>query len=177
MILSTCLVVSLFILGSNSSPNGAPPGSCSSMIPSPNHHASTPRTTPCPYTIETTPNTFTCGSTVSVTLGKISTATPGFRGFLCQARTNVDDYSTVTGTLTDTDNAVLSTNRCPAVNASITHAERSVKDSFTFDWTNDGTSATTNSVYIVCTLVQSKTIFWVNMTTPALTYTGTATTC
>ncbi|XP_045175980.1 putative ferric-chelate reductase 1 [Mercenaria mercenaria] len=168
MYLIALMMMFMLVPAAYSYPKGAPPGACDLM--SPNHgvnvHA---QTVPSPYTITVSPSTYVCGDTISVTLNGTA-----FKGFLCQARPNVNNYSTV-GSLSDTDPSVIARNRCSGEGTSLTHSEPGNKSSFTFSWTHSGT--TNGDVYIVCTVVQSKLVFWNKLTSSAITYSGTATTC
>lgn len=155
------MIIVLTFRGAVGSPGGAPASACDSMTP---NHGSTAQTGTSPFTITTSALTYQCGQSITVTLA----ATSGnFRGFLCQARTNVAEYSSTVGTLAQTGSVTMNQN-CGTGKA-LTHSERGDKTTAMFTWTP---SADHGSVRIVCTIVQVKTTYWVKQTSVALTYGG-----
>ncbi|XP_053402716.1 putative defense protein 3 [Mercenaria mercenaria] len=140
MYLTVLLMMIMLLPGCCGYAGGAPSGTCNAM--SPKHRASA-QDSASSYTIMPSANTYDCGDTINVTLSGAD-----FKGFLCQARSNVSRYSTV-GSLTDTDNSVTTSNNCDG-EAALTHTESGVKSSFQFSWTHSG--ASTENIYIVYVL-------------------------
>ncbi|XP_060563735.1 putative defense protein 3 [Ruditapes philippinarum] len=144
---------------------GAPMGACDTMTPS---HGAVAQTSPSSYTITPSSSTFDCGESISITLSGGT-----FKGFLCQARLDVNGSSTV-GTLEESDGSSSTTNKC-AGKASITQNSGTDKTTLQFTWTHSGES--TEDIYIVCTVVQTQIVFWENVASTALTYSGSLTKC
>ncbi|WAR01604.1 DFP3-like protein [Mya arenaria] len=138
---------------------GAPSGACDSMTP---NHGTTTSSAPIPYTLTVSTNTYDCNDVITVTLVASSDA---FKGFLCQARPDVNTYSTV-GTLA-ASGGLSATSNCG--DGAITHSEGSNKTSAVFTWTASGNSSTVN---IVCTVVQTQMNFWVKGVQQPITFSG-----
>ncbi|XP_060557315.1 putative defense protein Hdd11 [Ruditapes philippinarum] len=148
----SCLFVTmaLFVRGY---PTGAPPEACRQMIPG--HGVPAQTGTSNPYRIMTTKTTFSCpGDTVTVTVTGNS-----FRGFLCQPVPNTGEL------LQNPQDPVQKQNKCGQM-ASLTHDDNSIKSSVSFIWK----PLTTQSVNIVCTVVQTKLNFWTNVSSTTLRY-------
>jgi hypothetical protein len=129
---------------------GAPADACSSMMPG--HYAS-PQTSDSPYTITVT----TDGSGVyTVVLGKSTTSTAPFMGFLIQAR--VAETQVIIGTF-GTPPEGTRYQECDGVATnSVTHTTKANKDSVTLSWTSPGGDLTGSN--FVVTFVQSFGIIW-----------------
>ncbi|KAL4226039.1 hypothetical protein ACF0H5_014027 [Mactra antiquata] len=140
---------------------GAPAARCSSMLP---NHGASPQSGDN-YNIQVSPNTYGCDSSTVVSVTMTSSA---FKGFLCQARTNPSNDIT-SGTLTNVNDAYTTVNNC-AGKASLTHDNNMDKTSIRMEWKPDLTKLDT--VYIVCTIVESKMMFWTNQTSAAITFSG-----
>ncbi|XP_052802462.1 putative defense protein 3 [Mya arenaria] len=147
-------------------PSGAPSGACESMTPNHGAPASVP---PVPYTLTVSSTTYNCGDVITVTLAN-ATSGDTFKGFLCQARPDVNRSSTV-GKLA-ASGALAATTNCG--DGAITHSESSDKISAVFTWTASGDNPTVN---IVCTVVKAKTTFWVKGVRQPITFSGTTGTC
>ncbi|XP_052262261.1 putative defense protein 1 [Dreissena polymorpha] len=146
-------VVALMVLTSPVSgySGGAPASACATMIPG---HGGTAHTSVAPFSLTVSSVISGCViNSIAVTLA--GTGGTNFRGFLCQARSAMDSDTTV-GTLADDDTTVAFTNNCGA--GSITHSEGSDKGSANFKWTP---SRETSNVHIVCTVIQTTSIYWV----------------
>lgn len=156
------IVAILTFRGAVGSPGGAPAAACDNMTP---NHSGTAQTGASPYTIIPSAQTYQCGQSITVTLA--ATGGNNFRGFLCQARTNVASYSSTVGTLAQTGSVTMNQN-CGTGRA-LTHSENGDKAAAMFTWTP---SADHGSVKIVCTFVQVKTTYWVKQESVALTYGG-----
>lgn len=153
-----CVVTLQSVLGN---PSGAPGSACDNMTPG---HGFSAQVGAAPYTIAPSSGTYRCGESITVTL---SATSGNFRGFLCQARTDVAAYSSTVGTLAQTGSVTMNQN-CGAGRA-LTHSENGDKTSAQFTWTP---AADHGSVQIVCTFVQVKATYWVKETSSALTYAG-----
>lgn len=129
-------------------PSGAPAEQCNLMTP--NHDAAVSQQfNTSPYTISLSASTYGCKGREEINVTLSGTQT--FKGFLCQARTNVN-VSTSSGILTANSNTAKS-----ICGSSITHTSSETKNSLSFQWK----PASNENVVILCTLVQNKTIFWV----------------
>ncbi|XP_045165201.2 putative defense protein 3 [Mercenaria mercenaria] len=152
-IASCCLVMITVMLGVRGYPTGAPPEGCSTMLPGHGVPAQTGTTNP--YKILTDKSTFSCpGDSITVSVSGNS-----LRGFLCQPIPNTGELEQ------NPRDPVQKQNKCGQM-ASLTHVDNTIKSSISFFWKPE----TTQSVNIVCTVVQSKLMFWVNVSSTTLRY-------
>ncbi|XP_053384592.1 putative defense protein 1 [Mercenaria mercenaria] len=138
--------------------SGAPGGQCDQMVPG---HRVAAQSVASPYTILLSAEQYTCpNDEIIVTVNGSSS----FKGFLCEARSNPNAYNTV-GSLV-ASGSVSTKNKC-GTNAALTHTEGSIKETLSFVWKS---SAATENVYIVCTIVKDKNTFWVKETSNMIAY-------
>ncbi|XP_053384160.1 uncharacterized protein LOC128550077 isoform X3 [Mercenaria mercenaria] len=147
-------------------PGGAPQTACDDMTP--RHGFDAQNDTTSMYDIKPSARTYCPKNEVKITLEGAPYGVT-FKGFLCQARTSVNTATTI-GSLTPADSKVATNNFCVG-KASLTHSDGLIKKKEVhLTWTPD--ISKTDSVYIVCTIVKEKSIFWVNQSIE-IAYAGT----
>ncbi|KAL4224526.1 Cysteine-rich secretory protein 3 [Mactra antiquata] len=128
----------------------------------PGHSAATQNSSP-PYKYSLSSTKYGCESNITITL--YTNDVKGFKGFLCQTRRDLNEYRTY-GTLTS-NNTVYTINKCNQT-GSISHSNPTIKSSVTFIWTPPVIDV--GELSIICTVVKEFSIFWMNVVSPAITY-------
>ncbi|XP_062509495.1 reelin domain-containing protein 1-like [Corticium candelabrum] len=140
-------------------PSGAPSDHCTDMTPvNPPHGNRQPSSSPYRIISDAYSNGYVPGQTYNVSIEKISSASPNFRGFLCQVR-QVDQTDAV-GTLTPKDLSMSKTLDCTSSQDAVTHSNNNDKQQQAFYWKAPNLGVGTR-LEIVCTIVQNVSILWV----------------
>uniref|UniRef100_UPI0037E70F87 putative ferric-chelate reductase 1 n=1 Tax=Semicossyphus pulcher TaxID=241346 RepID=UPI0037E70F87 len=142
--------------------------SCEDMRP--HHSGFTPQTEPAPFTVTTDNNRYKHGEVVKVKLQ--APASKPFIGFLLQAR-EVGGLSPVGSFTLMTGSAQLLT--CSQkLNSAVSHRSKSMKTIIQVTWKTEVT-ADVKSIQFYASFVQNFRTFWVDITSPRLTFTNDST--
>ncbi|KAF1372743.1 hypothetical protein PFLUV_G00250780 [Perca fluviatilis] len=144
-------------------PSGLVTDSCVNMLP--NHSGQIPQTKPAPFTVMMDRSSYKLGDQVKVTLQ--APASSPFRGFLLEAR-EVGGLSPVGSFSLISTNARLLTCSQKS-NSAVAHNSGSSKTSIQVTWTPDA-SGNAKNIQFHTTFVQNINTFWVDVTSPALTF-------
>uniref|UniRef100_A0A4W6EYS6 Uncharacterized protein n=1 Tax=Lates calcarifer TaxID=8187 RepID=A0A4W6EYS6_LATCA len=136
----------------------------------PRHSGLSPQTVPAPFTITTDRSSYSPGQGVKVQLQALG-STP-FSGFLLQAR-EVGGQSAV-GSFTLTTNAAQLLTCSQNPNSAVSHTSASAKTSVEATWKSDAATEG-KAIQFHASFVQNFRTFWVDVTTPALTFTKPST--
>ncbi|XP_053384162.1 cell death abnormality protein 1-like isoform X2 [Mercenaria mercenaria] len=141
--------------------NGAPPQACVDMVPL---HGVAQSTANFPYSIEVSSETYCNNSIILVTINGNGKT---FKGFFCQARTQISIAKT-NGTLIGADSNKTAKSQCSGEVAALTHNSSNEVSSTRFTWQPE--PSLTSDIYFVCTVVQRRVDFWVKQASRKLTY-------
>ncbi|KAM6970868.1 putative ferric-chelate reductase 1 [Tautogolabrus adspersus] len=138
--------------------------SCKDMRP--HHSGVTPQTDPAPFNVTTDNNKYTLGEVVTVKLQ--ATASIPFIGFLLQAR-EVGGRSPV-GSFILTNESTTQRLTCnQKLNSAVSHRSESAKTSIQVMWKPE-VSAYVKPIQFQAAIVQNYKTFWVDVTSPPLTF-------
>ncbi|XP_056004470.1 putative defense protein 2 isoform X2 [Ostrea edulis] len=156
--LSLLVSLSLLSVGVYCYPNGAPTGSCGSMIPG---HNAAVQTGASPYRVTMNTTSYDAGDVIEVT---VSGGT--YRGVFVQARpANCSTVTFPTFSLMS-EETNLQTLSCNGVaNSAITHTNKNDKTQSVFYWSP---AANLGHVYFRATFVQTFNTYWVGIVSPVL---------
>ncbi|OCT85247.1 putative ferric-chelate reductase 1 [Xenopus laevis] len=159
----TVLLLTICSLHVAAYPNGKVEVACSTMEP---NHGTSAQTSPSPYSLNVSNTTYGDGENITVTLSNTSVVPP-FEGFLIQAR--AVGGNTPLGTFKVSDN-VTQTLKCGTANSAVSHTSNNEKTLIQVTWT--GPNIRSSAYEIRATVVQNTTIYWVNVRSSKITYTG-----
>uniref|UniRef100_A0A8C9U1X0 Zgc:163022 n=1 Tax=Scleropages formosus TaxID=113540 RepID=A0A8C9U1X0_SCLFO len=143
--------------------NGLVSGSCGTMVP---NHSAQPQTATSPYTVTVDRSSYQAGDTITVTLQGQSTT---FMGFLLQAQEVGGSQPVGTFSVTDGQAQLLS---CSGTTSSaVSHTSASSKSSVKVLWRAPASESYKDIVFRT-TFVQSKRVFWVQVNSATVSYTG-----
>ncbi|XP_044158096.1 putative ferric-chelate reductase 1 [Bufo gargarizans] len=154
------LIVSLFDC-SNGYPNGQVQGSCSSMVP---RHGVNAQTSAAPYTLSLSKSTYSAGQEITVTLRADNSP---FRGFMIQAHRS--NSLNPVGSFKVNGNA--QTLDCTSTASAVSHTSAEPKQSIQVTWVAPADS--NSDLQLKASVVQSHPIYWTDVTSSKLTYSGT----
>eukprot|EP00118_Oscarella_pearsei_P024917 m.307114 g.307114 ORF g.307114 m.307114 type:complete len:275 (+) comp41916_c0_seq1:89-913(+) len=151
------LAVAVAFAGTVSAYSSGPPTSvCGTMVPS---HGVNGQASASPYVVETTASSgYVPGNTYKITIKKSNSASPNFKGFLCQVR---DASSNVVGSFENFDTNKAKNLACTSSKGAVEHKNANLVSSFEADW--KAPSAGAGSLTAYCTVVQVRITFWVQV--------------
>ncbi|XP_069089454.1 putative ferric-chelate reductase 1 isoform X2 [Pleurodeles waltl] len=141
-------------------PNGKVQSACSSMTP---EHGVTAQTSPAPFNITVNQTVYTPGDKIIV---KIVSSSIPIEGFLLQARTAANGKSPLGSFEITGEN--MQTLNCTTANSAVSHTSDAEKPVVEVIWNAPSKSA--GDIKMRATVVANKTIFWVDIEGPKLTY-------
>ncbi|XP_069491216.1 putative ferric-chelate reductase 1 [Ambystoma mexicanum] len=142
-------------------PNGKVQSACSSMEP---NHGVKAQTSPAPYNITVNQTVFKVGDKISVTIQSV--AIP-IEGFFLQARA-ASNGAKALGSFHTTDDTMQTLNCSTTANSAVSHTSEDEKSEVQVIWEAVGTVDV--DIKMRATVVANKTVYWVNILGPKLTY-------
>ncbi|OCT82923.1 hypothetical protein XELAEV_18025458mg [Xenopus laevis] len=161
----TVILLTICSLHVSAYPSGKVEASCNTMVPG---HGVAAQTSASPYTLDVSSTTYEDEQSITVTLRNTSLVPP-FKGFMIQARAVGDGNNIALGTFT-VSNSAAQTLQCSTANSAVSHTSAAEKTAIQVTWM--GPNANTSAYEIRATVVQSRNIFWINVRSSNIKFTG-----